>query len=78
MNDLSGELPIDLLEAVDRVVAAVMPHAPGLKRSEIGTTARDLHHHTLGHQFSTAATQDLDLALARPTRHGGVAGLRRP
>ena len=30
----------------------------------VGATARDLHHHALGHQFSTAATQDLDLALA--------------
>jgi hypothetical protein len=27
VNDLSGELPIDLLEAIDRVVAAAMPHA---------------------------------------------------
>lgn len=67
MNELAGELPIDLLEAIDRVLAAAMPHAPGLEPSEVmvvGATARDLHHHALGHQFSTAATQDLDLALA--------------
>ncbi|MEO6700108.1 MAG: hypothetical protein ABIP57_01235 [Jatrophihabitantaceae bacterium] len=35
MNDLTGELPIDLLEAIDRVVAA-MPHGPGWNRRDHG------------------------------------------
>jgi predicted nucleotidyltransferase len=65
MNDLS-ELPVDLIDPIRRVVAALAP-AADLRPDDVmivGAVCRDIHHYALGHRFPATATRDLDLALA--------------
>jgi predicted nucleotidyltransferase len=66
MLDMS-RTPHDLLHHIAEVVEAAVAAAEGLKPDHImvvGAWCRDILHRTLGHAFSTAATRDLDLALA--------------
>jgi predicted nucleotidyltransferase len=59
--------PHDLLHTIAEVVEAAVAAAKGLKPDHImvvGAWCRDILHRTLGHTFPTAATRDLDIALA--------------
>jgi predicted nucleotidyltransferase len=59
--------PEGLLDPVARVVEAALAVAEGLSAREVmvvGACCRDILHSVLGHSFATAATRDLDLALA--------------
>jgi predicted nucleotidyltransferase len=45
----------------------MLAHANELRTEHVmvvGAWCRDIWHHALGHTFATAATRDLDLALA--------------
>jgi predicted nucleotidyltransferase len=56
-----------LLSRVTPVVDAAVETTPQLQSDSImivGAWCRDILHNALGHSFTTAATQDLDLALA--------------
>jgi predicted nucleotidyltransferase len=66
MLDMS-RAPHDLLHHIAQVVEAAVAAAEGLKPDHImvvGAWCRDILHNALGHSFPTAATRDLDLALA--------------
>jgi predicted nucleotidyltransferase len=59
--------PEGFLDPVARVVEAVLAIAEGLSAREVmvvGAGCRDILHSALGHSFASAATWDLDLALA--------------
>lgn len=59
--------PGEFLGPVAHVVEAALETAEGLRPDHImvvGAWCRDILHGALGHTFSTAATRDLDLALA--------------
>lgn len=62
-----GTVPADLVGPISRVVADALQRVEGLQSDRVmvvGAWCRDIWHHALGHQFRTAATQDLDLAIA--------------
>lgn len=62
-----GAVPADLVAAIRRVVGDAVQRVDGLRSDRVmvvGAWCRDIWHHALGHQFRTAATQDLDLAIA--------------
>lgn len=66
MRDL-GAVTADIVGPISRVAADALQHVHELRSDQImvvGAWCRDIWHHALGHQFRTAATQDLDLALA--------------
>jgi len=59
--------PEGFLDPVARVVEAALAVTEGLSAREVmvvGAGCRDILHSALGHSFATAATRDLDLALA--------------
>src|ERR1035437_6264134 len=59
--------PGGLLDPVARVVEAALAVTEELSAREVmvvGAGCRDILHSALGHSFATAATSDLDLALA--------------
>jgi len=59
--------PEGFLDPVARVVEAALAVTEGLSAREVmvvGACCRDILHSALGHSFATAATSDLDLALA--------------
>jgi len=59
--------PEGLLDPVAQVVEAALAVTEGLSAREVmvvGAGCRDILHGALGHSFATAATRDLDLALA--------------
>ncbi|MGE5828233.1 MAG: hypothetical protein ACM30G_07690 [Micromonosporaceae bacterium] len=61
------DTPRELLGPVAHVVRAALDTAEGLRPDHImivGAWCRDILHCALGHTFPTAATRDLDLALA--------------
>lgn len=65
-----AQVPDALLEPPATVVAAILEAAPSLNSHDVmllGAGCRDILHHALGHGFATAATRDLDLALALAT-----------
>ncbi len=62
-----GTVPADLVGPISRVVTDALQRVEGLRSDQVmvvGAWCRDIWHHALGHQFRTAATQDLDLAVA--------------
>jgi predicted nucleotidyltransferase len=62
-----GRAPRAFLRHIAKVVEVALDAAEGLKPDHImvvGARCRDILHSTLGHTFPTAATRDLDLALA--------------
>ena len=62
-----GAIPADLLAPIGRVVTDALNRVDGLRIDQVmvvGAWCRDIWHHALSHQFRTAATQDLDLAIA--------------
>lgn len=62
-----GAVPAEIIGPISSVVADALPHVNELRSDQImvvGAWCRDIWHHALGHRFRTAATQDLDLALA--------------
>ena len=66
MRDLSGT-PDAFLLPIARVVESMLAHTSALQSDDVmvvGAWCRDIWHHALGHTFATAATRDLDLALA--------------
>jgi len=66
MRDLSGT-PEEFLSPITNVVEAILAHANQLRSEDVmvvGAWCRDIWHDALGHTFATAATRDLDLALA--------------
>ena len=66
MLDLT-KAPEGFLDPVARVVEAALAVTEGLSACEVmvvGAGCRDILHSALGHSFATAATRDLDLALA--------------
>ena len=66
MSDLS-ETPEAFLLPIARVIESILAHASALQSDDVmvvGAWCRDIWHHALGHTFATAATRDLDLALA--------------
>ena len=66
MQDLRGT-PEEFLAQIARVVETMLAHADNLRPDYVmvvGACCRDIWHHALGHTFATAATRDLDLALA--------------
>lgn len=61
------ETPTGFLDPITRVVEAALDAADGLNQDDVmvvGAWCRDILHSALGHTFATAATRDLDLALA--------------
>lgn len=57
----------DFLSPLATIVGAVRDCAPGLSSADIllvGAWCRDVLHTSLGHDFPTSATRDVDLALA--------------
>ena len=66
MSDLS-ETPEAFLLPIARVIESILAHTSALQSDDVmvvGAWCRDIWHHALGHTFATAATRDLDLALA--------------
>jgi predicted nucleotidyltransferase len=66
MLDLTNTPP-SLLDPISKVVAAAIDAAEELAADQVmivGACCRDILHSALGHIFDTAATRDLDLALA--------------
>ena len=66
MSDLS-ETPDAFLLPIARVIESILAHTSALQSDDVmvvGAWCRDIWHHALGHTFATAATRDLDLALA--------------
>lgn len=66
MLDLA-RTPNGFLDPITRVVEAALEDAAGLQPENVmvvGAWCRDIMHTALGHSFTTAATRDLDLALA--------------
>ena len=66
------ETPTGFLDPITRVVEAALDAADGLSPGDVmlvGAWCRDILHHALGHTFATAATGDLDLALALSSWH---------
>jgi predicted nucleotidyltransferase len=60
-------VPHDLLVPISQVVEAALRRIDGLQPGRlmvVGAWCRDIWHDALGHEFRTAATQDLDLAIA--------------
>ncbi len=69
MLDLA-KAPDGFLDPVARVVEAALGVAAELSPEQVmvvGACCRDILHSALGHTFATAATRDLDLALALPS-----------
>ena len=55
------------LDPIARVVEQMREHAPGIDPAQVmlvGAWCRDTLHASLGHDFETSATRDIDLALA--------------
>lgn len=66
MLDLASA-PTELLDPVNRVVVAATRSVDTLDPASVmvvGAWCRDILHRALGHSFQTAATRDLDLAIA--------------
>lgn len=69
MLDLS-KIPEATLQPILRVVETALCRVSGLEPETVmivGAWCRDILHTTLGHSFATAATRDLDLAIALST-----------